>query len=71
MSHVQVPAEILALPIDERIELVQLIWNSIAESTQISKVSDEHQQLLDKRLAELHERPDRLIPSEEVFRELG
>ena len=70
MSHIQIPPEILSLSVDDRIELVHLIWNSIAESKEVYQLSREQEQLLDARLAEAQERPDKLIPADQAFREL-
>ena len=38
------------VPLDERIRLVEDIWDSIAEEQELLEVSDEQRQELDKRL---------------------
>ena len=42
--------DILKLSIDERIHLVQTIWDSIAIDTEVSEISEEHKKILDERL---------------------
>lgn len=59
-------AEILELPVAERIRLVQLIWESIAAVPEAVPVSDELQAELGRRLAELEADPEAGIPWEEV-----
>ena len=48
-------AEILKLPIEERIRLVELIWESIAANPSAVLLSDAHRAAIDESLAE-HER---------------
>ena len=42
--------KILQLSVEERIHLVQTIWDSIAVDTEATQLSKEHQLILDKRL---------------------
>ena len=58
--------EILELPVDERIRLVELIWESIAAVPEAVPVSDELKVDLDRRLAELEANPEAGSPWEEV-----
>ncbi len=51
MSQISV-AEILELPIAERIRLVELTWDSIAVVPEAVPISDELKAELDRRLAE-------------------
>lgn len=48
------------LPVQERIELVEAIWDTVAEdaSPEALPVSAAHRRELDKRLADLQENPD-------------
>lgn len=56
-----------ALPVSERIELVEAIWDSIAEDTQTSlDLSPEHRAELDRRLAAHRADPASSIPWEQV-----
>lgn len=50
MSQVEIPADILALPIADRIEIVAKIWDSIEDNSEF-ELSDEHRRILDERLA--------------------
>ncbi len=58
--------EILELPVDERIRLVELIWDSIAAVPESVPVSDELKVELDRRLAEFEANPEASRPWEEV-----
>jgi putative addiction module component (TIGR02574 family) len=59
--------EILALPVDERIGLVEAIWDSIAATPEALPLSPQHREELDRRLAELEADPDSGIAPEEAF----
>jgi putative addiction module component (TIGR02574 family) len=58
--------EILELPVDERIRLVEIIWESIAAVPEAVSVSDELKVELDRRLAEFEANPEAGTPWEEV-----
>ncbi len=57
MSQLSV-AQILELPIAERIRLVELIWDSIAAVPEAVPISDELKAELDRRLAEFEADPE-------------
>ena len=57
MTNISV-AEILALPIQERIHLVELIWESVAAVPQAIEVSPEVKADLAARLAEFERDPE-------------
>ena len=65
MKQVSV-AEILELPVAERIRLVELIWDSIAAVPEAIPISDELKAELDRRLAEFEADPDAGSPWGEV-----
>lgn len=65
MKQVSV-AEILELPVEERIRLVELIWDSIAAMPESVPMSDELKAELDRCLAEFEADPEAGIPWEEV-----
>ena len=65
MKQVSV-AEILELPVAERIRLVELIWDSIAAVPEAVSISEELKAELDRRLAEFEADPDAGSPWEEV-----
>jgi putative addiction module component (TIGR02574 family) len=60
--------ELRRLPIDERIQLVEDLWDSIAEGSteQAFPVSRELAEELDRRLAEYEADPDSALPWEMV-----
>jgi putative addiction module component (TIGR02574 family) len=64
-------AEILQLSVDERIQLVQDIWDSIAAVPEAIQLSDAQRQELDRRLSEYEKNPDEGIPWEEFRNQLG
>lgn len=59
-------AEILELPVTERIRIVELIWESIAAVPEAVPVSDELKAELDRRLAEFETDPEAGISWKEV-----
>jgi putative addiction module component (TIGR02574 family) len=58
--------EVLRLPIDERIRIVDAIWDSIAENPETLDLSDEQRAELDRRLEDLERNPDAGSPWSEV-----
>ncbi|HEU0201973.1 MAG TPA: addiction module protein [Burkholderiaceae bacterium] len=65
MSHLPV-AEILELPVADRIRLVELIWDSTATVPEAVPVSDELKAELERRLAEFEADPEVEQPWDEV-----
>ncbi len=57
MNHISV-ADILELPVQERIQLVELIWESIAAFPQAIAVSQELKSDLNARLVEFERDPE-------------
>jgi len=60
-------AEILALPVEERVRLVEAIWDSISAVPEALPLTDWQKQELDRRLAELEADPHAGSTLEEVF----
>ncbi len=58
--------QIAAWPIDERLELVQQVWNHIADSDWQPSLSEEQQRELDRRLSALEANPDDVITWDEI-----
>ncbi len=58
--------DILKLSIDERIHLVQTIWDSIAADTEVSEISEEHKKILDERLEAHENNPNDVVSWGEV-----
>lgn len=59
-------AQLRRLSVEERLQLVQDLWDSIAEDTPDLPLSDEQRQELDHRLADYDRDPSRGIPWEEA-----
>ena len=68
MSQADLPPDILALPVAERLELVAKIWDSIADDA--IGLSEEHRRILERRLAEHRENPQAGVSWEDVKRNL-
>ena len=62
-------AEILQLPVEERLRLVQLIWDSVAADPSAVPLSDAHRAVIDARLAEHERNPDDVVTRDEVLAE--
>ena len=50
MTRSEILKSVLALPMDERIQLVEDVWESIAETPDAITLTDEQRQELDRRL---------------------
>jgi len=59
--------EILALPVAERVRLVEAIWDSISAVPEALPLTDWQKQELDRRLAEFEANPEEGSTLEEVF----
>ena len=62
-------AEILKLPVEERMRLVELIWESLAADPSALPLSDAHHAVLDERLAEHERNPDDVATRDEILAE--
>ncbi len=61
-------ADIAEMPVDERIQLVEDIWNSIADLPESVAVPEWHKAELEKRLDAYHANPAEGSPWSEVKR---
>jgi putative addiction module component (TIGR02574 family) len=59
-------ADILSLPVAERINLVEDIWDSIAEVPEDVPLSQAQREELDQRLEEYHRNPEAGSPWEDI-----
>lgn len=59
-------AEIVTLSVDERIRLVEAIWDSIAAEPGQPKLTEAQQQELERRLAVHTASPEDVVPWEDV-----
>ena len=68
MSNADV-AEILKLPVEERLRLVELIWESLAADPSGVPLGDAHRAVIDERLAEHERNPDDVVSRDELLAE--
>jgi putative addiction module component (TIGR02574 family) len=66
MSQSQLLSEILVLPIAQRLDLVEQIWDSIYEVQERFELTDAQKAELDRRLAERAASPGRGVPWPEL-----
>ena len=62
-------AEILKLPAEERLRLVEIIWASLVTEPSSVPLGDAHRAMIDERLAEHERNPDDVVSREEVLAE--
>lgn len=62
-------AEILKLSAEERLRLVEIIWESLAADPSSVPLGDAHRAALDESLAEHERNPDDVISRDEVLAE--
>jgi putative addiction module component (TIGR02574 family) len=62
--------DILGLSVSERIQLVEDIWDSIAEIPEAISLTDEQKLELDRRLDAYHKNPEKGSPWDEVRRRI-
>jgi putative addiction module component (TIGR02574 family) len=60
-------AEILALPVEDRVRLVEAIWDSISAVPEALPLTDWQKEELDRRLDDLEKNPEAGSTLEEVF----
>lgn len=62
-------AEILKLPVEERLRLAELIWESLVADPSGVPLGDAHRAVIDERLAEHERSPDDVVSRDEVLAE--
>ncbi len=67
MGKQELVAEILSLPVEERLELAEAIWASISAAPDALPLTDWQKDELDRRLAEMESDPDGGVTMEEVY----
>lgn len=60
-------AEILKLPVEERMRLAEQIWESLAVNPASVPLGDAHRAIIDERLADHERNPDDVTTRDEVF----
>jgi putative addiction module component (TIGR02574 family) len=58
--------DLLGLPVEERLRLVEDLWDSIAEVPEAVELSDEQRKELDERLEQFHRDPEAGSPWKDV-----
>ena len=66
MSQSSLPPDIRQLPVSQRVDLVERIWDSIAEDQSQFELTDAQRAELDRRLVADKEAPDRGVSWENV-----
>ena len=62
-------AEILKLPIEERLRLAELIWESLIAEPSGVPLGEAHRAVINERLAEHERNPDDVVSRDEVLAE--
>ncbi len=70
LQPLALPLDILRLTIPQRVQLVEQIWDTIAEEEQNFELTAAQKQELDDRIAAHRAAPDRGTPWEDVKKEL-
>jgi putative addiction module component (TIGR02574 family) len=60
-------AEILKLPAEERLRLLELLWESLSRDASAIPLSDAHRAILDERLAEHQRDADDVLSIDQVI----
>jgi putative addiction module component (TIGR02574 family) len=68
MSDAEI-AEILKLPVEERLRLIEMIWESLVRQPSDIPMGEAHRALIDERLAEHQRDPDDVASRNEVLAE--
>lgn len=66
MTKAQLKSEALQLPVEERLEIAEAIWESLETAVDQPSLPDWQREILDERLAEDDANPDEGSPWEEV-----
>ena len=62
-------AEILKLPVEERLRLVELIWESLTSDPSGVPLGEAHRAVIDERVAEHEHSPDDVVSRGDLFAE--
>lgn len=60
-------AELLKLPTDEKLRLLELLWESLSENASALPLSDAHRAAIDEALDEHRQAPDDVLTLEQVL----
>lgn len=71
MGHMAVKvSELLALPVEERLKLVEVLWESVAECPEALELTAAQKEELDRRLSASERDPDAGVPWSELKQRL-
>ena len=70
MTKTQLKREALQLPVEDRLEIAEAIWESLESTADQPPLPDWQRQILDERIAEEDANPDVGSPWEEVKRRI-
>jgi len=70
MTSVKDLASILELPVSERLQLIEAVWDSLTDTPETVPVSDEVREELDRRLEAYYANPTSARPWAEIREEL-
>ncbi|MBS1593769.1 MAG: addiction module protein [Bacteroidetes bacterium] len=59
-------AELHKLPVEEKLQLVQELWDDIARDNSLESISKEHKEILDQRIAKINSGEATFRPWSEV-----
>ena len=59
-------AKLLRLPAEEKLRVIELLWESLSASASALPLSDAHCAAIDEALAEHHQAPDDVLTLEQV-----
>jgi putative addiction module component (TIGR02574 family) len=60
-------AEILKLPPEERLRLLELLWQSLSATPSVVPMGDAHREAIDEALAEHRRNPDDVLTIDQVL----
>lgn len=60
-------AELLKLPAEEKLRLLELLWESLSANTSTLPLSDAHRAAIDEALAEHRQAPDDVLTLEQAL----
>lgn len=63
-------AEILKLPAEERLRLVELLWESLSANPSLVPLGEAHRAAIDEALAEYRQNPDDVMTFDQVLSEV-
>jgi len=70
MTKTELQSQVLQLPVDERLELAEALWESLEQEPVQPALPEWQRQILDERIAEDDAAPDEGSPWEEVKRRI-